>query len=550
MRGSKRVSHQMCGRIINSTEKSSSEKSMKEIHARIYYGGVEDSIRREVWPYLLGHVVLGESMNEVLKRESELQSCYEHKLSEWGALEAIVQQHDREVAATNIAKFAISDGIDFNATADDTEVIEENEDEDDGECQSFPYSSTTENDRPSTITEVTEYSSAEKRTSFSSSEDCSNDQVCMLREKRLHTPKTSWRSKISASDEGIEDINEDCSLSCSSHMSTLQLTNIYKVTTPSIDSGNPDNSSPPDNPVFLETEKLIARCIQRTNETELETSEKDFKESNETELDIEAEVVAATKMKDNVDPDLLMPAPVSTCPSPASSEGGVYTPELLNSFTLNLHRIDKDVARCDRGLEYFKDQANLDTLRNIVTTYVWDHLDIGYMQGMCDIVAPLLVVIDDEMTVYSCFSNLMKRMIKNFPTGDQMDHNFANLRVLMQVLDQGLYDSIQENGDFSHFYFCYRWFLLDFKREFSYPHVYRVWETIWAAGHVASPQFGLFIALSLVETYRDIIIDRNMDFTDIIKFFNEMAERHDEEEILETARDMVCRMRRISAEED
>lgn len=41
-----------------------------------------------------------------------------------------------------------------------------------------------------------------------------------------------------------------------------------------------------------------------------------------------------------------------------------------------------------------------------------------------------------------------------------------------------------------------------------------------------------------------------MDFTDIIKFFNEMAERHDEEEILETARDMVCRMRRISAEED
>ena len=49
--------------------------------------------------------------------------------------------------------------------------------------------------------------------------------------------------------------------------------------------------------MFLETEKLIARCIQRTNETELEPSEKDIKESNETELDIEAEVVAATKMK-------------------------------------------------------------------------------------------------------------------------------------------------------------------------------------------------------------------------------------------------------------
>ena len=46
------------------------------------------------------------------------------------------------------------DGIDFNATEDDTEDIEDNEDEDDGGCQSFPHSSTTENDRPSTITEV------------------------------------------------------------------------------------------------------------------------------------------------------------------------------------------------------------------------------------------------------------------------------------------------------------------------------------------------------------------------------------------------------------
>ena len=38
---------------------------------------------------------------------------------------------------------------------------------------------------------------------------------------------------------------------------------------------------------------------------------------------------------------------------------------------------------------------------------------------------------------------------------------------------------------------------------------------------------------------------RNMDFTDIIKFFNEMAEHHDEREILETAREMVRQMKLI-----
>ena len=30
-----------------------------------------------------------------ISNTSELQSAYEHKLSEWGALEAIVQQNDR-----------------------------------------------------------------------------------------------------------------------------------------------------------------------------------------------------------------------------------------------------------------------------------------------------------------------------------------------------------------------------------------------------------------------------------------------------------------------
>lgn len=53
-----------------------------------------------------------------------------------------------------------------------------------------------------------------------------------------------------------------------------------------------------------------------------------------------------------------------------------------------------------------------------------------------------------------------------------------------------------------------------------YDDVFSLWEMIWAAKHTSSEHFVLFIALALVEMYRDIILENNMDFTDIIKFFN------------------------------
>ena len=75
-----------------------------------------------------------------------------------------------------------------------------------------------------------------------------------------------------------------------------------------------------DNPVFPETEKLIARCIGRPSETE------DGVSSDMSEL-------ASLKLPGG-ESDLLMPAAVSTCPSPASSEGGVYTTVVISILQL------------------------------------------------------------------------------------------------------------------------------------------------------------------------------------------------------------------------
>uniref|UniRef100_A0A9J2P6U4 Rab-GAP TBC domain-containing protein n=1 Tax=Ascaris lumbricoides TaxID=6252 RepID=A0A9J2P6U4_ASCLU len=217
---------------------------------------------------------------------------------------------------------------------------------------------------------------------------------------------------------------------------------------------------------------------------------------------------------------------------------------LINDFGANLHRIEKDVDRCDRTSAFFSNDENLSKLKNVMCTHVWRNLTDGYVQGMCDLAAPLLVILEDEPLVLECFDRLMVRMRANFPLGSGMDDNLANMRSLIQVMDPEMFDLMMNNGDFTHLYFCYRWFLLDFKRELTYAQVFRVWEVIWASSRLITPHFQLFFALALLTTYRHIIIDNRMDFTDVIKFFNEMAERHNVDELLDSAR---CLLERLQA---
>jgi hypothetical protein len=47
-----------------------------------------------------------------------------------------------------------------------------------------------------------------------------------------------------------------------------------------------------------------------------------------------------------------------------------FSAETIEAFALNMHRIDKDVTRCDRNYWYFMANENLQKLKNIMYTYV------------------------------------------------------------------------------------------------------------------------------------------------------------------------------------
>ena len=72
-------------------------------------------------------------------------------------------------------------------------------------------------------------------------------------------------------------------------------------------------------------------------------------------------------------------------------------------------------------------------VRNVVCSYVWTHMSEGYSQGMCDLLAPLMVVLDDEPLAYACYLRLMESAIKLFPPNTGMNTRLANIQALLQV---------------------------------------------------------------------------------------------------------------------
>lgn len=66
--------------------------------------------------------------------------------------------------------------------------------------------------------------------------------------------------------------------------------------------------------------------------------------------------------------------------------------------------------------------------KSLFFRYVWEHLETGYMQGMCDLAAPLLVVMKEEAVAHALFCQLMSRARDNFPSGQAMDAHFADMR--------------------------------------------------------------------------------------------------------------------------
>ncbi|KAI4377334.1 hypothetical protein MLD38_014979 [Melastoma candidum] len=166
--------------------------------------------------------------------------------------------------------------------------------------------------------------------------------------------------------------------------------------------------------------------------------------------------------------------------------------------------IDKDVVRTDGSISFYEgdDNPNVILLRDILLTYSFYNFDLGYCQGMNDILSPILYTWS-----YNRDQNGMHSQL------------FA-LCKLVELLDTPLHNYFKQN-DCLNYFFCFRWILIQFKREFDFHQLMCLWEVFWT--HYPSEHLHLYICVSILKRYRHKIMGERMDFDTLLKFINELS---------------------------
>ncbi|KAK9395458.1 TBC1 domain family member 17-like [Crotalus adamanteus] len=87
----------------------------------------------------------------------------------------------------------------------------------------------------------------------------------------------------------------------------------------------------------------------------------------------------------------------------------------LRNFLLRGYRslIERDVSRTDRNNKFYEGNENpgLVLLNDVLMTYCMYNFDLGYVQGMSDLLSPILYITQNEVDAFWCFCGFMELVV-------------------------------------------------------------------------------------------------------------------------------------------
>ncbi|KAI3503948.1 hypothetical protein L1887_32463 [Cichorium endivia] len=175
-----------------------------------------------------------------------------------------------------------------------------------------------------------------------------------------------------------------------------------------------------------------------------------------------------------------------------SSHGRTRSQDRVSEWLWTLHQIVVDVVRTDCHLEFYEDTKNLARMSDILAVYAWVDPATGYCQGMSDLLSPFIVLFEDNADAFWCFEMLLRRMRENFQiegtTG--VMKQLEALSHILENVDKEMFTHLSQIGAES-LHFAFRMLLVLFRRELSFSEALCMWEMMWAADFDESLAFNL-----------------------------------------------------------
>lgn len=241
----------------------------------------------------------------------------------------------------------------------------------------------------------------------------------------------------------------------------------------------------------------------------------------------------------------------------ANGEWTIYSPSQASVSTLKARQLAETVGLKDYDHLEPSRMFHAARLVAILEAYAVYDSEIGYCQGMSDLLSPIVSVIEDDDEAFWCFVGFMRKARHNFRLDEVgIQRQLSIVSKIIKGKDSHLYRHL-EKLEAEDCFFVYRMVVVLFRRELDFEQTLCLWEVMWAdqaairAGieksawrkmRLRAPPTDdllLYAIAACVLQRRKLIIEKYSSMDEIMKECNSMAGHLDVWKLLDDAHDLV-----------
>ncbi|XP_042511442.1 rab GTPase-activating protein 22-like [Macadamia integrifolia] len=198
----------------------------------------------------------------------------------------------------------------------------------------------------------------------------------------------------------------------------------------------------------------------------------------------------------------------------------------------------------------------------ILEAYALYDSEIGYCQGMSDLLSPIIAVIEDDHEAFWCFVGFMRKARHNFRLDEVgIRRQLSIVSKIIKSKDSHFYRHL-EKLQAEDCFFVYRMVVVLFRRELTFEQTICLWEVMWADQAAIRAGIGksawgrirqrapptddllLYAIAACVLQRRKLIIGKYSSMDEILRECNNMAGQLDVWKLLDDAHDLVVTLMR------